>query len=262
MVYIYKEYNHVFDSPAKRQQEIVIVKKIMDLLNKNKYNDIYDFNDKNQTYQNFLKNNELENVVKHFGNTLNEEDFKRIQEQMVKLTEKKKSFEKESIKTTNIGDKQYNTFKGTDKTFFLDNSHSSMSIERQLEELQPTQQQFQTDDINKNTENMMNELEKEKKESLNLRYLNEFDIDLLNETQKEIFKVAMEHQAKFQNPIRIDIERSLIVDEFNNISKIENNDGEFSIISENDNEKENMMEQKTHQKKLIPSTNTIYSDNN
>ena len=100
MVYIYKEYTHIFDTPAKMEQESVIVNKIMELLNKNKYDNIYDFINRNQTYQDFLKNNELENVVRHFGNTLNEADFKMIQDAMVKLTEKKRTFEKENIKTS------------------------------------------------------------------------------------------------------------------------------------------------------------------
>ena len=159
MKYVYKEYKHIFDTPAKMEQESVIVSKIMDLLNKNKYDNIYEFINKNQTYQIFLKNNELENVVKHFGNTLNEEDFRRIQSSIVKLTEQKKSFEKDEIKTTNIDDKEYTTYQGQDKMFFLDNSHSNMSIERQMEELQPTEQKFQTSDTKENTENMMNELE-------------------------------------------------------------------------------------------------------
>ena len=262
MQYFYKEYKHVFDTPAKRQQETVIVNKIMDLLNKNKFDTIDDFISKNQTYQSFLKNNELEIVVKHFGNTLNEADFKLIQEEMIRLTEKKKNFEKESIKTTSIDDKEYNTYEGMDKTIFLDNSHSNMTIERQLEVIQPTQQEFQTADIKQNTDNMMKELEQEKKEKINLKYLKEFDINTLNESQKEIFKAALEFQAGVQNPIRIDIDRRLIVDEFNNISKIEKKDGNFSIINENQNEMSNIKEQKTFQKKLVPSTNTIYSANN
>jgi len=272
MVYIYKEYNHIFDTPAKMEQETVVVNKIMELLNKNKYDNIYEFINKNQTYQDFLKNNELENVVRHFGNTLNEEDFKNIQNEMVKLTEKKKSFEKENIKTTNIEDKQYNSYEGQDKTIFLDNSHSNMSIERQMDELQTTEEKFQTSDLRQNTENMMEELEKNKKETLNLKYLNQIDVNNLNDQEKEILGIVSNYQLGISNPIRVDLEKQVIVDEFNNIMRIQKNNGEFSIIG--DDEKENtsiidkedpivneeIRKEKTFQKTLTPST--IYSDNN
>jgi len=267
MKYIYKEYKHVFDTPAKMQQETAIVNKIMDLLNKNKYDNIYEFINKNQTYQDFLKNNDLVNVVKHFGNTLNEEDFKRIQNEMVKLTEKKKDFEKENIKTTNINDKEYNSYKGENKTYFLDNSNSNMTIERQLEELQTTEEKFQTSDVKENTNAMMNELEKNKKESLNLNYLNNVNINNLNDRQKQIFNAAANYQLDNNKPIRVDLDKELIVDEEDNIMKIEKNGDSFDIISDKNNEvktieKEETKEPKTFQKTLIPSTNTIYSNNN
>ena len=98
----------------------------------------------------------------------NEEDFKKIQSEMVKITEKKKSFEKDNIKTTNIGEEQFVTYEAADKTTFLDNTHTkdNMTIERQLEELQPTQRDFQTTDQKQNTDRMMQELQDSKKELL------------------------------------------------------------------------------------------------
>ena len=266
MVYIYKEYQHIFDTPAKMEQESVVASKIMDLLNKNKYDNIYDFINKNQTYQDFLKRNDLTNVVKHFGNTLTEDDFKRIQSELVKLYEKKKSFEKDNIKTTNIDDKQYTSYEGEQKTYFFDNSNTNMSLERQMEELQKTEQKFQTSDPTKNTENMMTELENNKKENLNFIKLNELDITKLNDVQKEFVKIAANYQLSTPQPIRIDIERGIIVDEFNNIMKIEKNGNEFSIIGDNNSQKENLntedlAKEKTFQKTLTPSLNTIYSNN-
>ena len=267
MVYIYKEYQHIFDTPAKMEQENVVVSKIMELLNKNKYDNIYDFINQNPTYQDFLKKNDLTNVVKHFGNTLNEEDFKKIQSEMVKLTEKKKSFEKDQVKTTNIDDKEYNSYKGEEKTFFLDNSDSNMTIERQMEELQKTEQKFQTSNAKQNTENMMNELENNKKEILNLQYLNQINVEQLNDKQKEIFKVVANYQLGMANPVRVDLDREVIVDEFNNIMRLQKNDGKFSIVGDNGLEKdsvkkEEIEKEKTFQKTLTPSPNTIYSSNN
>lgn len=263
MVYNYKEYKHILDTPVKRQQEMAVVNKIMELLNKNKYDNIDEFITKNQTYQEFLKENHFETVVKHFGNTLNEEDYIKILTEMKKLTEKKKNFDKQGIETTNISDKQYIHYEGQDKSYFIDNSHSNMSIERQLEELQVTEEKFQTADEQQNTENMMEELEKNKKEILNLKYINEFDINMLNEHQKEILRVVANYQLTISGLVKIDIDKEVVVDEFNNIMKIEVRDGEIIIIDEN-NKSVNLIEEQvteTFQKTLTPSTNTIYSNN-
>lgn len=268
MVYNYKkDYKHIFDTPAKMEQESVVVNKIMELLNINKYDNIYDFINKNQTYQDFLKNHELENVVRHFGNTLSEQDFKDIQSEMVRVTERKKSFEKDDIKTTHIDDKEYVSQQGQEKTFFLDNSGSNMSIERQMEELQGTEEKFQTTDAKQNTENMMRELEENKKESLNLQYIKDINVDSLNDRQREVLRVAANYQLNMANPIRVDLDRELIVDKFDNIMRIEQNDGEFTIVGDDNQkkdtiEKEEIKEPKTFQKTLTPSPNTIYSENN
>lgn len=263
-----KDYTHIFDTPAKMEQESVVVSKIMELLNDNKYDNIYDFITKNPTYQDFLKKHELENVVKHFGNTLNEEDFKKIQSEMVKVTEKKKSFEKENIKTTNIGEEQFVTYEGTDKTTFLDNTHTkdNMSIERQLEELQPTQREFQTTDEKQNTDRMMQELQDSKKETLNFRAIKEIDPASLNEKQRDILRVAANYQLNSETELRVDLDRNLIVDENNNIMKIEEHDGQYIVLGDNSEQKDAMekeaeKEPKTFQKTLVPSLNTIYSNN-
>lgn len=267
MVYNYRiDYEHIFDTPAKKEQESVIVNKIMDLLNNNKYDNINDFIEKNDTYQDFLKNNNLETVVKHFGNTLNEQDFKNILEALVKITEKKKNFEKENIETKHVDGKEYNVYEGTEKGYIFDNSHSNMSLERQMEELQKTQNQFQTADKSKNTESMMEELEKEKKESLKLQYLHEVDISKLNNHDKDLFNLAANYQLDSSEPIRIDFERGLIVNEANDIMKIDNKDGVLTIVDEKKEQKsvsepQENMGPKVNQKKLIPSPNTLYSAN-
>ena len=268
MKYNYKnDYKHIFDTPAKMEQESVIANKIMDLLNKNKYDNIDEFISKNPSYQDFLKNNELENVVKHFGNTLSEEDYRAIQEQMKKITEQKKSFDEENINTTKIDEKEFNSYKGSEKTFFLDNSNSNMSIQRQMEELQSTEQKFQSIDAVKNTENMMQELEKNKKESFNLQALNEINVDKLSEDKKKMFTGAIEYEQASQNPIRIDLEKEVIVDKDDEIMRLTNNDGNIQIqgnnsIEQNNIEKEEEQKSKTFQKTLVPNPNSIYSANN
>lgn len=260
MIYNSKEYKTIFDTPIKRQQEFVVAKKIMDLLNKNKYDNLEEFISKNNNYQDFLKKNDMENVVKHFGNTLKEEDYIKILENLRILTKTKQDFEKENIKTTNIDDKQYNSFKGQDKTYFIDNSRTNKSIEQQMKDIQTTQQQFQTTDIKQNTENMFKELEI-KKEGLNLHYLNEINYESLNNEEKALFLSAYEYQKNNKNIIRIDFKKSIIVDNKDNIIKINKNNNEYSISKEkNTVQKEEKIQGKTYQKTLTPSPNTIYSN--
>ena len=263
-----KDYKHIFDTPAKKEQESAIVNEIMKSLNNNKYDNMYEFITKNPTYQDFLKNHNFGNVVKHFGNTLNEQDYINIQNQMLKIEEKKKSFEKDNIKTTNIGEEQFVTYEGKDKANFLDNTHTkdNMSIERQLEELQPPQRDFQTTDEKVNTDRMMQELQDSKKETLNFRAIKEIDSASLNEKQRDILRVAANYQLNSESELRVDLERNLIVDENNNIMKIEEHDGQYIVIGDNNVQKDSMekeaeKEPKTFQKTLVASPNTIYSNN-
>ena len=149
----------------------------------------------------------------------------------------------------------------------FDNSNSGISIERQMEILQPTQSDFQTADKKQNTENMMKELDENKKNSFNLHYLKDFNIELLNEKQQEILRVATNFQLDIINPIRIDIDKGIIVDNNNNIFKIEEVDGQLQILGDNDKLKNNEEMQSanqtiTLQKTITPRPSTIYSTNN
>ena len=259
MVYNFKEYKPVFDPPMKRQQELVISRKIMDLLNKNKYDDLEKFIAKNSNYQDFLKKNNMSTVIKHFGNTLKEEDYIKILENLRLLTKTKKDFEQENIKTTNFDDKQFNSFKGQEKTYFIDSSGDKKTIEEQMKDLQPTQEQFQTSNQKQNTENLFKKLET-KKEGLNLHYLNDINYDSLNNEEKLLFQIAQNYQSGIEGVIRVDLKKGIIVDEIDNIMKIEEVNGEFTITkNENGIEKEETTT-KTFQKTLTPSRNTIYTN--
>lgn len=264
MVYNYdKDYTHVFDKPSKRDDEICVAKKIIEFLNNNKYDNIYDFITRNQTYQDFLKNNEMENVIKHFGNNLSEADFRLIQDKMIKITQEKMTSDKKSIKTTHIDGQEFVSVEGKEEPNFFDNSHSNMSFEREMDEVQKTQRDFQTTDAKENTENIVKDMKKDKKENLNLSYIHEIDISKLNEKQKEIFDIVVNYQLDNPKPIRVDLDRGIIVNSENIISKVEKNNGEFSITSENEEKThlEEKKEEKTFQKSLTPSSNTIYSNN-
>lgn len=259
MIYNFKEYKPIFDTPMKRQQELAISRKIMDLLNKNKYDDLEEFITKNGNYQDFLKKNGMQTIIKHFGNTLKEDDYIELLENLRKLTKTKKDFEKENIKTTNIDDKQFNSFKGENKTYFIDNSKNDKSIEDQMKDLQTTQQDFQTTDQKQNTENMFKELER-KKEGLNLNYLHQINYELLNNEEKLLFQIANDYQQNIDGTIRIDLKKGIIVDKLDNIMKIEKNNGEFSIIKNENGVQKEEVQEKSYQKTLTPNKNTIYSN--
>lgn len=260
MTYNFKEYKPTFDTPMKREQELVIARKIMDLLNKNKYDNLEKFIEKNDIYQDFLKKNDMTTVIKHFGNTLKEDDYVKILENLRILTKTKLDFDKDNIKTTNIDDKQFNSFEGEDKTYFIDNSRANIPIEQQMSHLQTTNSNFQTANTQQNTENMFKELER-KKEDLNLRHLHEINYDSLTNEERILYQLANEYQQNIQGTIKIDLNKGIMVDEQNNISKIEKyNDSYYINNGENDNQKEKITEKKTHQKSLTPSRNTIYSN--
>lgn len=264
MVYNIKEYSCNLDTPGKKEQELAIVSKIMDLLNNNKYENLEEFISKTNSYQDFLKNNRMENVVKHFGNSLNEENFTNILNNLRSLTNNKKRFQEENIKTTNINDKQFNSLETSEHTYFLDNSNSKKTIEEQMKDLQPTQEQFQTSDIKKNTENMFKELEETKKESIRLSKINEINFDELNNIEKQLYQVAKNYQMSSGKEIRIDLNKAIMVDDTNTIMQIENRNGEYIIeLDGNEIEKDNMeiVDKKSYQKTLTMNPNTIYSNN-
>ncbi len=260
MVYNFKEYNPVFDTPSKRQQERMVANKIMDLLNKNKYDNLEEFIKRNNSYQDFLKNNSVNIVAMHFGTSLTESDYTNILENLRVLTKQKNSFETKNIKTTNFGNEQYNVFEGDNRTYYIDNSLGDKSIEEQMKELQPTSNFYQTSNKRENTENMFKELAN-KKETLNLPYLSEINYDLLTEKEKELYKLCRMYQYNKNEQIRVDFQRAIIVNQDNTISKIENKDGRYTIVDETLSKDGNAVsKEKQFQKTLVPKTDTIYSE--
>lgn len=254
---------YIYDNKnTKRGQEMVIVETIMHLLNNNKYDNLEEFIAKNSKYQDFLKNNNLQTAMKHFGNTLKEDDYIKILENLRKLTKDKLTNNKEAVKTTNIEDKQFNTYEGQDKTYFIDNSNSDKTIEKQMDDIQLENSHMQTPDAQRNTESIFKELEK-KKETLNLEYLHSINFDSLSNEEKELYMIAEDYDKNVDGTTKVDLKRGLIVNEMNEILKIKKENGEFSIIKENSDEEkvtEVQAQQKSFQKTLTPSRNTIYNN--
>lgn len=259
MVYNFKEYKPVFDTPMKRIQERAVSTTIMDLLNKNKYDNLEEFISKNGNYQDFLKKNSKNIVMQHFGKILSEEDYIRILENLRVLTKSKKEFEQENIKTTNLDDKQFSSFKGEDKTYFIDNSGQKKNIEERMSDLQPTEEKFQTANQKQNAENLFKELEN-RNDGLSLLYLNEINYDSLNNEEKVLFQIAQSYQQGVEGVIRVDLKKGIIVDEADNIMRIQETNGEFTITKNENGVEKQQQPTKAPQKKLTASKNTIYSN--
>lgn len=264
MVYNYKEYNHLFDTPAKHQQEKVIVDKIMSLLNNKKYSDLEDMLGKNSAYKNFLNNQKMDVVVKHFGNTLTENDYKQIIEQMRLLTKNKNSFDSSKINSINVDDKEYISFKGNNKTYFINNSGESKSIERQMKDLQKTNRDFQTADPSKNTENMFKEFENHIKENLNFYYLYEIDRFKLTPEKQQIYDAAVNYQLVKKEVIKLDIDKEIILDNDENILQISKINDKLIVKSDkaesNEADNEIEFEMDAHQKQFTLTPNVTNSN--
>ena len=257
MEYKFKEYERVMDTPNKKLEEKAIVERIMLILNeKKKYNSIDDFYESNQTIDAFKKNNNMDVVLKHFGEKLNQDDYVKIINSLKKLTEKKSDFDKDGIKTTNIEDKEYVTYKGNDEDFYLNNSYTDKNIEDQMHDLQQENVDFQTSDIKENTNRLMKELRKNKKLELTLRYLNEINYEVLNNEQQELFKYVFEYQKNINDLVRLDLDEKVLVDSNDNIIKIEKIDGQFKTINGNekysdDNLNTNNIEKKEEKENVL-----------
>lgn len=261
MVYNAKEYKPISDTPLKKVQELTIARKIMELLNQNKYNSLEDFYQKNRSYQDFLKNNNMDTVVKHFGNTLNENDYAMIIGRLREITISKQSFDDKDIKTTKIDDKEFNSFKGEEKTYFVDNSNSQKTIEEQMRSLQPTNSKFQSTDAKQNTESMFRELENNVKESIRLQFLNEINVDMLNKNELDLVNAALDYQRSTGHIIRIDLGRGIVVDENDNIKKIEKVNGIYSIKTDEIKTDSNNQSTISYQKQLVmtPNNDSVYN---
>ena len=254
MKYDIKEYEFKFDTPIAREQEKAVVQKIMDLLNNKKYDDLEKFFELNADYNTFLKQQHMDVVVKHFGNTFTDEDYKIIIENLRELTKQKSSFNTEDIKTTQIGDQSVSTYENPelDKTHYLINNNQNKTIEEELKDKQTTSAEFQTADEDVNTGRMMQEMEEKEKESLQLHYLNEINTDLLNEEERGIFNAAANYQLTTNESIQVDVSRGVIVNKDGEIYHISKEDGVFEIRN-GDGEKEDTI--KAPQKQFV-LTNT------
>lgn len=235
MKYNLKEYECIFDSPIKKPQEMAIARKIIEALNKNNYNNFEDFTNKNKDYNDFLKNNRMENVIKHFGNTLKQEDYNLILNNFKKMIDSKMKIDENMIKTTNINNKEIVSLEG--QNVYLNNSLSDKSIVDQMKQIQGTGEQFQTTNKEKNTERLFDELANTKKENLNFQNIDDVNYNELTDEEKKLYHVSKAQQENTGEQIKVNFSNNLIADDDNDISSIERRGNDY-IISSEDNEVE------------------------
>ena len=77
MLYNGMEYPSVLETPVKIRLEAIIVEKILSLLNDKKYNSINEFFSKNESFAQFVENNNLRTLISHF-NELTDDDYNKI----------------------------------------------------------------------------------------------------------------------------------------------------------------------------------------
>ena len=259
----FKDLKEIKDT--KHEQEMAVVNKIMQLLNNRNYNDIEDFYSKNNNLQDFIKKH-FHTPLTHFGHNespLNEEDYINIIENMRNISKRKQSIETKDINTTNVDRNEYNSMKIDGVNRYVDNTNSNQKIEDTMKDLQSTSNDYQTIDPTKNAENMFKEIQN-RQDILNPLPLNEINRESLNDRERELFDSAINFQLNYMTPIKVDLNKAVIVDKDNNIMKITKENGEIMVITdENGVEKEEKMESentKSYQKQLTPNLNTIYSN--
>ena len=254
----YPEFSLEFKTIKKNSAEKAFVKYIFDVLNKKKYKDIDSFYIHNSNFYLFLENyikekGRTNSIVKlkanvlsaHFGESLTEDDYQLIIRSIIKLTERKKNFDQENIKTTQVDNKEVTSYTNNNSSTYLINN-SDKKREDQLKEMQPSDESFQTTDPEKNAENMFKDLENKQKQSLNLIPLRDIisDLDKLSEDEKNfVFNIV--NNSKDVSNIQVDLSQRMYVDSKGNVSTIKNVNGEDIIYGGEENAKKADANQKT-----------------
>lgn len=243
--------NSILNDNNKRFEEMVIIEKIENFIKKDRYSDIDDFIRKNPNFHLFLQNNKLDAVLSRSRNSINEDDYIKIISKIKENHKKQQLHNSESVNTINIGDKKIVTYKTNDKEMILDDSYNNREFNKQLDYLQQTNTDFRTNDINKNTDNMMNYMKNEIKDEIKPKYLNDVNTSSLNNEEKRMFATASLFQEQINSPIKIDLNRNMIFDKDNNVYSMEKRESGIIILPLESTKKVNKHQGKQMIKQLI-----------
>lgn len=202
-------------------------------------------------FQIFKEKNNLTNVFGRNNNPMNNEDYLKVLDKLKKFYDNQKQFNEESIKTSSIDNKNIITYKDGDNNVILDNSYSKKEVNEQLKDLQKTNSDFRTQNLNTNTNNMMKHMKEEKKEEIKPKLLKEININSLGEEEKKLYTTALLFQEQIHKPIKIDMYRKLIFDNDNNVYSMEKRDTGIIILPVKSNQKAESLNKKAVVKKLV-----------
>ena len=93
-----------------------------------------------------------------------------------------------------------------------------------------------------------------------MTFLNEINFDSFNNEEKLLFQIAQSYRKDSNEVIRIDLKKGIIVDDNDNIMKIEEVNGEFIITKMENNVDKQQQADKAPQKRLTASRNTLNSN--
>lgn len=236
----------------KEMEMLIVENRIKKLIEKDStVTDIDDAIKKFGNFQIFKEKNNLTNVFGRNNNPMNNEDYLKVLDKLKKFYDNQKQFNEENIKTTNIDDKNIITYKDGNNNVILDNSYSKKEVNEQLKDLQKTNSDFRTQNLNTNTNNMMKHMKEEKKEEIKPKLLKEININSLGEEEKKLYTTALLFQEQIHKPIKIDMYRKLIFDNDNNVYSMEKRDTGIIILPIKSNQKSESLNKKAVVKKLV-----------
>lgn len=236
----------------KEMEMLIVENRIKKLIEKDStVTDIDDAIKKFGNFQIFKEKNNLANVFGRNNNPMNNDDYLKVLDKLKKFYDNQKQFNEENIKTTNIDDKNIITYKNGNNNVILDNSYSKKEVNEQLKDLQKTNSDFRTQNLNTNTNNMMKHMKEEKKEEIKPKLLKEININSLGEEEKKFYTTALLFQEQIHKPIKIDMYRKLIFDNDNNVYSMEKRDTGIIILPIKSNQKAESLNKKAVVKKLV-----------
>lgn len=249
----YKEYGTYKKSECL--YELVIINRMIGIMDKEVSN-IDSFRNSYPTLRDFINKNQLSNVISHFG-TLKEDDYQGIINNFAKYLEKRKTFSDKHIKQTDFVDERENVIayqnnESNEERYVL----SDESYKDEMKKIQESSDKFQSIDEEKNTQEIMKEMEQNKNNTLNLRYLNEFDMNELNSDEQDIVNLAKIFEAEvYKSVIKLDLENRIIVTDNGEIKKIADEIAKYTIKDDENNEIEHEANEMSKQKVLTYNNN-------
>ena len=252
MTYRFEEYCPEFivgfKSVKKDEAEKYFVKFIFSLLNSKVYQSIEAFREAHPTFDSFinlllnrqrpLNMNHGTTVCSHFKGPMADEDYQKIINSIIKLTQRKKDFDSKNIIQTNLnqGSIQKNivSYVGDpDNQFHLINQGGI-----KLEEKHGERKEFQTTNPKENATNMFKDLSESVNETLKfvpIRVLIS-QLDQLNEQERDVIKRVLDYFDDIEG-VEVDVYNHIAKDKDNNMIAIDNYNNENTMSDDNSNNK-------------------------